>query len=75
MAHEVVIPLQRKFWYVQIKKREPLFSEVVLLRRRKKKIGYWKKESSKAKASTAVNRFLWKLLVILQTQMLAKMGR
>jgi len=37
MAHEVVIPLQRKFWYVQIKKREPLFSEVVLLRRRKKK--------------------------------------
>jgi len=40
-----------------------------------KKKGYWKKESSKAKASTAVNRFLWKLLVILQTQMLAKMGR
>lgn len=79
MAHDIVTPRQRKIWYVQIKKGNHDLREVALLTGGKKIKGKRKKlekgKVSKAKASTAVNRFLWKLLVTLQTQMLAKLGR
>lgn len=79
MAHDIVTPRQRKIWYVQIKKGHHDLREVALLtggkkiKEKRKKLE--KGKVSKAKASTAVNRFLWKLLVTLQTQMLAKLGR